>query len=114
MESRHEIATLMEDWLDANADRLSNRFEIERVGDWTSWNDNGIALDILNNRVVGRVTAWPKNSEVDWPFADGEALDGDTGKQLFHWSFQEFSIAFLDRWLEAVEGNAGNPRLNGK
>jgi len=98
------IAAVMERWLDANAERLSGRFEVKRVTDWSLWKEHGIALDLFGDDVAGRITAWPANLVgAGWPIADAEAIDDRTGQQSFYWAYEHFSPALLDRWLDALE-----------
>jgi hypothetical protein len=100
------IAEQLEGWLSDNSARLTGRFNVVRVTDWSQWQQHGIALELEGDRVSGRVTVWAKHlGTADWPFADAEAIDGQTGKQLFAWSFKPFSDDLLSRWLAALEAH---------
>jgi hypothetical protein len=118
MDSQVNIVALMERWLNANAGRLSGRFEVKRVTDWSGWKEQGIALDLFRDDVAGRITAWPANLVgADWPIADAEAMDARTGQQFFCWTHEHFSPALLDRWLDALEIHTDrpvSPSANGK
>lgn len=93
-------------WLKDNAPRIRGRFEIDRTGDWGDVREYGIGLVLLNDQVVGQVSAWPQHSEVDWPFADALVLNADTSEVVFAEDFSEFGPALLDRWLAALESKS--------
>ena len=100
------IAEQLERWFDENSARLAGRFHVVRVNDWSQWQQHGISLDLDSDRVSGRVTVWAKHlGTADWPFADAEAIDGETGKQLFAWPFKPFSDDLLSAWLAALEAH---------
>jgi hypothetical protein len=100
------IAERLERWLGENSARLAGRFNVVRVNDWSQWEQHGVALDLESDLVSGRVTVWPKHlGTADWPFADAEAIEGRTGKQLFAWSYMPFSDDLLSDWLAALEAH---------
>lgn len=104
------IAGILNEWLAKNSMHISGHFECERVNNWDE-NDQGIALDLWNDRARGRVTAWPKHLAVaDWPFADVEIIDVATGQTFFGEQFVEFNHDLLDRWLSALDVFSGSKR----
>jgi hypothetical protein len=103
MDREIDIAELISSWLEVNSKRLS-RFEVERVSDWSRAKKQGLAIDLVHSRVIGRVTAWPKHlTNADRPFADAEGLDAETGDKLFYWAFEPLSVELLDNWLSLLE-----------
>jgi hypothetical protein len=39
------------------------------------------------------------------PLADLEAIDTDTGEQLFYWAYEPLSETVLSKWLTALEAH---------
>ena len=99
---------ILETWLNANEERLSGRFEVGRVNDWSLWQEQGIALDLVGRQVSGRITVW---AEHDMPagsaVADCEALCMETEKTLFSWSHVQFTPDLIDKWFSFLESGSG-------
>ena len=101
------LADIFTGWLRQNAQRIAARFESERIGDWSGEAREGIVLDLWNDRVSGRITAWPQHlAMADWPFADAEIISSTTEETLFVESFVEFNGELLNRWLLALEAHS--------
>jgi hypothetical protein len=102
----YSVVKLLEGWLASRLPRVKERFAVERVNDWGTGDEHGVAVDFVGERVIGRVTAWPGHlSSAGWPFADVEALDVQTGKSLLYWAYQPLSAELLDRWLAELEAH---------
>ncbi|PSJ56352.1 immunity protein TriTu family protein [Kumtagia ephedrae] len=94
-------AAMLDRWLEDNSGRLAGRFQPQRIGNWTLCDQQGIALDLDGELVMGRVTVWPEMvSEI-------EALAVQTEETLFCWSYMPMSTALLDEWLSGLEFHSG-------
>ena len=107
MNEPSKIAAIFNKWLSDNAPRISDRFTSERVNDWSQ--PGGLALDLWNACVHGRVTAWPQESAIaNWPFADAEIVASESEQTVFAENFVEFNTGLLDRWLSALEAHSNS------
>jgi len=105
MNEPSKIADVFDKWLADNAPRISDRFTSERANDWSQ--SGGLALDIWNDCVHGRMTAWPQEAAVaNWSFADAEIVASDGKRIIFSERFVEFNRNLLDRWFCALEANS--------
>jgi hypothetical protein len=100
------VAEWLERWIHENEHRLTERFKVVRMNDWSKWQDHGIALDLEGKRAFGRVTAWASHlGTSNGPFADLEAIDIGTEQQLFYWAREPLSEMLLSKWLAALEAH---------
>ncbi|RFC68349.1 MULTISPECIES: hypothetical protein [Mesorhizobium] len=100
-------AALLNQWLETNKSRISHRFEIERIGDWSNAESQGITLDLYGTSVASRLTLWPETvADTKTPFADIEIINVETGETISSECFVEFNAMLLNRRLDEIEKNA--------